>query len=234
MYHQINSTETFRERQLALLEESEERRLARRLGITRRTILLMATMTLTVLVVGGLAYAATIKCDGEGDLSNLPGECRGTEDSDNITGTAPADFIDARAGNDTVNARAGDDNVTGREGQDTLHGRSGEDAETGDAGSDTLFGEGAHDTLSGGGGVNVYFGGPGPDRILANTEANNTGDAGPGAAGEEIHGGPGDEVIFAADGLQDFIDCGGGTEDRVNHDQFDVLADNCEIRIGPG
>ena len=35
MYQQINSTEMFRERQLALLEEAENRHLARRLGAAR-------------------------------------------------------------------------------------------------------------------------------------------------------------------------------------------------------
>ncbi len=35
MYHQINPTEIFRERQLALLQEAENRRLARRLRAGR-------------------------------------------------------------------------------------------------------------------------------------------------------------------------------------------------------
>jgi Ca2+-binding RTX toxin-like protein len=194
----------------------------------RRTILLMATMTLTVLVVGGLAYAATIKCDGAGDTDSDLGECRGTADADSITGTAHGEFIDTLAGNDTVDARGGHDIVFGRDGQDTLHGRSGEDEVLGDAGSDTLFGEGAHDQLTGGGGVNVYFGGPGPDRFIANTEASNTGAEGPGAAGEEIHGGTGGDLIFANDGLQDIIDCGGGS-DEVANDPIDQVAANCEI-----
>jgi Ca2+-binding RTX toxin-like protein len=194
----------------------------------RRTILLMATMTLTVLVVGGIAYAATITCDGAGDQQPAPEDCRGTDQADSITGTSSGEFIDARAGDDTVDARAGDDVVFGREGQDTIHLRSGEDQVDAGAGSDTLFGEGAHDSLSGGGGVNLYFGGPGPDRIVANTEATETGPQGAGAAGEEIHGGTGGDLIFANDGLKDIIDCGGGS-DAVANDPIDEVAANCEV-----
>jgi Ca2+-binding RTX toxin-like protein len=116
----------------------------------------------------------------------------------------------------------------GREGQDTIHLRSGEDQVDAGAGSDTLFGEGAHDSLSGGGGVNLYFGGPGPDRIVANTEATETGPQGAGAAGEEIHGGTGGDLIFANDGLKDIIDCGGGS-DAVANDPIDEVAANCEV-----
>jgi Ca2+-binding RTX toxin-like protein len=233
MYRQVNPTELFRERQLALLKETDNRRLARRLRVARRTpkegslmrrtIMLMATMTLATFVVGGVAFALDFTCDGVGDQSNLPGECRGTTDADSITGTSHTDFIDALAGNDTVNARAGDDVVLGREGQDTIHGRSGEDEVVGEEGSDTLFGEGDHDTLSGQGGANVYFGASGPDRIVAKFVASVG-----GTAGEEIYAGPGNDLIFARDELQDIIDCGGGS-DEVANDPIDQVDPNCEI-----
>jgi Ca2+-binding RTX toxin-like protein len=223
----------FRERQLALLKEADNRRLARRLrmarrtpkegSLMRRTILLMATMTLATFVVGGIAYAAVVTCGGEGDTDPDPGDCRGTTEADSITGTSRTDFIDALAGNDAVNARAGDDVVLGREGQDTIHGRSGEDDVVGDEGSDTLYGEGAHDNLNGGGGTNLYFGGSGPDRIGATTEASVG-----GTAGEEIYAGPGNDLIFARDELQDIIDCGGGS-DEVANDPIDQVDPNCEI-----
>jgi Ca2+-binding RTX toxin-like protein len=233
MYRQVNPTELFRERQLALLKEADNRRLARRLrmarrtpkegSLMRRTILLMATMTLATFVVGGVAFALDFTCDGPLDADTDPGECRGTTDADSITGTSRTDFIDALAGNDTVNARAGDDVVIGREGQDMIHGRGGEDEVVGDVGSDTLFGESAHDTLNGGGGTNVYFGGSGPDRIVATTEASVG-----GTAGEEIYAGPGNDLIFARDQLQDIIDCGGGS-DEVANDPIDQVDPNCEI-----
>jgi hypothetical protein len=111
----------------------------------------------------------------------------------------------------------------GREGQDTIHLRSGEDQVDAGAGSDTLFGEGAHDTLNGGGGTNLYFGGSGPDRIVATTEASVG-----GTAGEEIYAGPGNDLILARDELQDFIDCGGGS-DEVANDPIDQVDPNCEI-----
>ena len=234
MYRQVNPTELFRERELALLGEADNRRLARRLrmarrtpkegSLMRRTITVMATtMTLATFVIGGVAFALNITCDGAGDQQPAPGECRGTTEADSITGTSRTDFIDALAGNDTVNARAGDDVVLGREGQDTIHGRSGEDDVVGDEGSDTLFGEGGPDTLSGGGGTNLYFGGSGPHRIVASSAASVG-----GTAGEEIHGGPGNDLIFARDELQDIIDCGGGS-DEVANDPIDQVDPNCEI-----
>ena len=233
MYRQVNPTELFGERQLALLKETDNRRLARRLRVARRTpkegslmrrtIMLMATMTLATFVVGGVAYALDFTCGGEGDTDPDPGDCRGTTDADSITGTSRTDLIDTLAGNDTVDARAGDDVVIGREGQDTIHGRGGEDDVVGDEGSDTLFGEGGPDTLSGGGGTNLYFGASGPDRIGASSVASVG-----GTAGEEIHGGPGNDLIFARDELQDIIDCGGGS-DEVANDPIDQVDPNCEI-----
>ena len=157
----------------------------------RRTILLMATMTLSVLVIGGVAYALNITCDGTGDQDSRTGFCKGTAKQDSITGTSGSDFIDARGGDDSVSA--GD-------GQDTIHGRSGEDSLNGRVGSDTLFGEGRKDVLDGRGGVNLYFGASGPDRLIADTLS---GDG--GAGGEEIHGGPGNDLIAVAVGLVAYL-----------------------------
>jgi len=188
----------------------------------KRTILMMAAiMALTVLLIGGVAYAASVTCDGAGDTDIDFGECRGTIEADSITGTSRGGFIDALAGNDTVDARAGNDQVYGREGQDTLHGRGGEDDISGGADNDTLFGEGGHDFLFGGGGSNAYFGGPGPDTIEADVSL-------PGET-ETISGETGDDIISAVDGVEDDIDCGGGN-DTVAADAFDIVAPNCEFR----
>jgi hypothetical protein len=91
-----------------------------------------------------------------------------------------------------------------------------------------MFGEGRQDFLEGEGGANSYSGGPGPDIIDAKYSGTNA------ANGEDISGGPGNDIIEADDDLIDNIQCGSGTEDRVLHDAVDVLADNCEIRVGPG
>ena len=63
MYHQINPTEMFREHHLALLEEAEERRLARRLRAEREpkvrsTIVAASSGFLAALVVAGLMLVA--------------------------------------------------------------------------------------------------------------------------------------------------------------------------------
>jgi Ca2+-binding RTX toxin-like protein len=185
----------------------------------RRTILTMATtMTLAVLVIGGVAWALTFTCT----LDN----CIGTPQDDQITGADRSQFFDARAGNDAVQGRG--DN-------DTIHGRSGFDDLTGDGandptldGQDFMFGEGRRDFLEGEGGINQYFGGSGPDIIDAQYSGFRA------AADEEIHGGRGNDNISTDDGLRDNVECGSGPKDIVHHDQFDVLAANCELRLGPG
>ena len=62
MYHQINPTEMFREHHLALLEEAEERRLARRLRAGRepkaRSVIAASSGFLAALVVAGLMLVA--------------------------------------------------------------------------------------------------------------------------------------------------------------------------------
>jgi Ca2+-binding RTX toxin-like protein len=188
----------------------------------KRTILMMAaTMALTVLLIGGVAYAASVTCDGAGDTDVDVGDCRGTIEAYAITGTSRGEFIEPLAGDDTVDARAGNDTVNGREGQDTLHGRGGEDSITGGADNDTLFGESGHDKLFGNGGSNTYFGGPGPDLIEPDASL-------PGET-ETISGGPGDDIIVSVDGVEDDIDCGGGN-DAVAVDPIDKVAPNCETR----
>jgi Ca2+-binding RTX toxin-like protein len=200
----------------------------------RRTILLLATMSFAVLVISGVAHALTIQCDDAVGTDQDPdlGFCEGTAQGDTITGNPYSDVINARGGDDTINAlggfdfvdaQAGGDTVNGGDDPDTIHGNSGEDTLNGDAANDTLFGDGRHDTLSGQGGVNEYFGGSGPDVINANATA--------GAGGndeERSHGGPGNDEIFAIDGLVDLIDCGSG-RDTIHIDfSSDALANDCE------
>jgi hypothetical protein len=55
MYHQTNPTETFRERQLALLREAENRRLGRRLLRAKRTPKARSTIAATGFLVALVA-----------------------------------------------------------------------------------------------------------------------------------------------------------------------------------
>ena len=201
---------------------------ARKGRLVRRILLLATTMLFAVLVIGGVAYALTFTCDGQGD-PDPGGECTGTETSDDITGTTGGDRVLALEGDDTVDARGGRDLVIGNEGADTLHGRNGSDELYGEsevaesAGVDTLFGGGRGDLLIGRGGNNEYFGASGRDEILANESG--TGET------ETVSGGPGNDRILAEDGAADDIACGGG-RDQVDVGPGDTTS-NCEITINP-
>jgi Ca2+-binding RTX toxin-like protein len=200
----------------------------------KRILVLLATMGVALVVIGGVAYALTFTCDTAADPNRSLGECSGTEDSDNITGTSGADVIHAKAGNDTVDAQGGNDpEVRGGGERDKVHGRGGDDVLSGDGANepprdrrDYIYGEGGNDTLDGEGGDNRYFGDTGADRIDA---AFSTQDGPNAAAGEIIRGGRGNDDISTKDGLRDIVYCGSGNEDKVTPDpgNVDVLHD-CE------
>jgi hypothetical protein len=42
----------------------------------RRTLFVLASMSFAVLVIGGVAYALTVQCDGEGDQNLTRGFAR--------------------------------------------------------------------------------------------------------------------------------------------------------------
>jgi len=65
----------------------------------RRTILLLSTMMLALLLASGVALAANITCQG--------GPCVGTEQNDRITGSLEDDVIQALGGRDHVTGRGG-------------------------------------------------------------------------------------------------------------------------------
>src|SRR5829696_4944260 len=72
----------------------------------RRTILLLATMALTLLVASGVALAVIrIGTDG-------PDTLRGTKGSDQLLGKGGSDRINGRAGTDSILGGAGDDILT--------------------------------------------------------------------------------------------------------------------------
>ena len=89
----------------------------------RRITLLLATMTLVVLVAGGVALAATIV---------------GTDQDETLIGTRYADFIRAEGGNDVVRGLGGPDQLYGNGGRDRLVGGYGEDKLYGGNGNDRL------------------------------------------------------------------------------------------------
>jgi Ca2+-binding RTX toxin-like protein len=115
-------------------------------GVTsmRRTILLVVTMLFAVLVIGGVAYALTIQCDG----TNGPDKLVGTNQPDRMNAFQDDDQLLGGRGGDTM---YGDDMISANtiaDGNDKLYGN---------AGSDTLFGFSGSDVLRGAeGGTTQY------------------------------------------------------------------------------
>ena len=69
----------------------------------RRTVVLLATMTLTLLVASGVALAVTkIGTDG-------PDTLMGTKGSDQLVGKGGADWINGRTGSDVISGGLGGD-----------------------------------------------------------------------------------------------------------------------------
>jgi Ca2+-binding RTX toxin-like protein len=113
----------------------------------RRTILLVVTMALTLMVASGVALAVTkIGTDGHDNL-------KGTKGSDTLSGGGGRDRIDGRAGHDVISGGLGSDGY--------LYGGRGVDVISGGPGHDTLidgpFREAAVDALSGGGGDDFFW-----------------------------------------------------------------------------
>jgi Ca2+-binding RTX toxin-like protein len=99
----------------------------------RRALLIMATMGLGVLLLGGgVALADTI------DGTSGPDDLVGTDKDDVIHASGGADYISGLAGPDVLYAGAGNDTVVGRDGKDSIYGN---------AGTDTLYGNNENDTI---------------------------------------------------------------------------------------
>src|SRR5215213_1783497 len=86
----------------------------------RKTLLLLTTMALALLVAGGVALAATVTCQ-------VGVTCNGTSSDDTITGTTSNDTIKGRGGNDTISALDGIDKINGGPKNDTMDGGAGND-----------------------------------------------------------------------------------------------------------
>ena len=163
MYQQINTTEMFRERQLGLLEEAENRRLARHLrsakrsteekvmgGVRRAALLFVAAMAMVVLS-STVALAITKSCE-------VNVVCFGTMKVDTLNGSSLntstdfGDYIYGRGGGDTLNGLGGTDYLYGQGGADKLFG--------GSLVGNYFVGGPGNDALSGEGGPDVYYFGP--------------------------------------------------------------------------
>jgi Ca2+-binding RTX toxin-like protein len=179
----------------------------------RRTILLMATMALTLLVASGVALAVTrIGTDG-------PDTLRGTKGNDNLIGKGGNDKLLALAGNDTLLGGPGKDTVNGGSlarpfgGDKNLVGGPGNDLVQGGLDSDNVVGQEGNDLLVDGDNGDIST--PQKDNLAS---------------------GDGNDVIGSINKPADVdvIVCGSGF-DRVLVDRIDVVAPDCEkVFVGFG
>ena len=127
----------------------------------RKTLVVLVSMALAMLLAAGLAFAApkggtnttVVDCSDETTSS-----CQGTSGPDIIYGTTSADviipyggndFVYAYGGNDTVYANGGDDSVRHSYGDDIIWGGTGADTLRGGFGNDTIYGNKPATTLTG-------------------------------------------------------------------------------------
>jgi hypothetical protein len=174
----------------------------------RRTIVLLATMTLTLLVASGVALAVTrIGTDG-------PDTLRGTNGDDNLLG---------RGGNDDVFGLKGRDNLVGGEGKDWLIGGSPQDRSM--AGDKNLVGGSGNDGVFAGQGSDLALGGGGDDLLVDGDFLESSHDNFAGGSGTDAL------VVWHKPAFKDIVVCGEGF-DYVLADPKDAVALDCEkVRI---
>jgi Ca2+-binding RTX toxin-like protein len=228
----------------------------------RLALFSLTTIVVTLLLAGGVAWAANITCTGG------PIVCMGTQQNDRITGSLLDDDIQALGGLDVVTARAGDDTVDGGRNRDDIFGGPGGDGLFGGPGPDDIdgnagttaaseppypfdctltddetgtvlaFTEGTQ-VLLGEDGNDDLDGGIDNDGLAGNAGRNDlSGNGGAdclvleGDANERASGGAGDDLIGGRDGNADDIFCGAG-DDWVEADADDRVAANCEHVLRP-
>jgi hypothetical protein len=200
----------------------------------RRFILVMCAGSAALLLAGGVALAATVRCEG-GSYAY----CFGTSKDDEIRGNLKRHYVFARGGSDVVRLGGGDGDwaagdqmgphagFPARQGGDTIYGGRGRDWLFGDGGDDTLHGGRGRDWLDGDSylmisaqGADTLRGGSGDDRL--------DGDAGE----DRLYGGEGDDHFAeVGDGAEDHLRCGEGHDTYYPPDAADHVAASCEEEV---
>ena len=178
----------------------------------RRTILLMATMALTLLVASGVALAVTRI---------------GTNGPDTLRGTNGDDTLIGLGGNDRIfGGLRGNDNLLGGSGKDVVIGGKNMDRRLG--GNKNLVGGSGNDWVAGGLGTDNVIGQGGNDYLSDGPEHDSSID--------KLFGGSGTDVATPINNpaSKDIVDCGDG-RDWVLVDRKDVVAPDCEkLFVGQG
>jgi Ca2+-binding RTX toxin-like protein len=118
----------------------------------RRAILILATMSLGVLMLSGVALARDI----QGTFG--PDDLEGTNQADRIYGLGAADTITGKAGNDDCYGGSGADTIRCGDGNDRIDGGFGEDKLFGGPGDDTISAaDGQMDRVSCGQGTDTAY-----------------------------------------------------------------------------
>ena len=171
----------------------------------RRTLLLLTTMVVALLLASGVALA--VNKVG----TNGPDTLRGTNGDDNLLG---------RGGNDKLFSLNGRDNLSGGPGKDCLLCRATRQSRYFEGDKDLLGGPGNDFVWAGKGSDNVA-GGEGNDVLIDDGVSE--------LSQDNFSGGPGDDVIDVMHyrSARDSVVCGGGF-DRVAANSNDVVASDCE------
>jgi Ca2+-binding RTX toxin-like protein len=180
--------------------------------MTKRAILLVATMTLTLLVASGVALAVTKI---------------GTNGPDTLRGTNGDDILVGRSGNDELFSLAGEDTLLGGPGKDVVFGGRivGSCCQDNDfsGGDKNVAGGPGNDDVNGGRGSDNILGGRGNDIMFEGAEPDV-------AKIDIISAGAGNDGVWVLNWSpvgKDVLSCGSGF-DRVLADRTDVIAPDCE------
>jgi Ca2+-binding RTX toxin-like protein len=180
--------------------------------MTKRAILLVATMTLTLLVASGVALAVTRI---------------GTNGPDTLRGTKGDDILVGRSGNDELFSLAGEDTLLGGPGKDVVFGGRivGSCCQDNDfsGGDKNVAGGPGNDDVNGGRGSDNILGGRGNDIMFEGAEPDV-------AKIDIISAGAGNDGVWVLNWSpvgKDVLSCGSGF-DRVLADRTDVIAADCE------
>jgi Ca2+-binding RTX toxin-like protein len=179
----------------------------------RRTIVLLATISLTLLVASGVALAVTKI---------------GTNGPDTLRGTNRADQLVGKGGNDKLLALAGNDTLLGGPGKDIVNGGSLERPFGGDK---NLVGGPGNDLVQGGLDSDNVVGQEGNDLLVDGDNAEVS-----VPQKDNLAGGDGNDVLASINKPADVdvVVCGSGF-DRVLVDRKDVVAPDCEkVFVGLG
>ena len=170
----------------------------------RRTIALLATMALTLLVASGVALAVTrIGTNG-------PDTLRGTNGDDNLVGLGGQDNIFSLDGTDNLAGGLGKDNVL-----------SGDERRPG-RGDKNLDGGPGNDAVIGGKGSDNIVGGEGNDWLVEDGLREFSKDTLSGGSGNDVI-----DVWHKPAAVTDVVACGSGF-DRVIADRATLVAPDCE------